>query len=318
MADFSEYSLVVLTGIPGIDPILSKKLAYYLEQGGTIWFFPEIGGEIQSYNGFLSTLGLPIIQSVNIRPQESAPGPGLDQWLKTVIVNPGKQLKFPTVNKSFDFGINGPERLEILNTLGGRMLISQYSVAQGKFILNAFPLSEEAGDLMYHPIFIPLTLRFATIASIASQYYHILGSDTPAEITTHLNTEDGVVKLIDLNSGEGLVPEIKSSLGGNSLIFTDEVKNQGFLVITQNERILQTLALNSDRLESDLSLEPDSLINMHFASQGWSIPDIKKTDTNNSGKSNDIGHSGKPLWHLFLIAALLFLGIESFVMHRKK
>ncbi|HBB92705.1 MAG: hypothetical protein A2X22_04340 [Bacteroidetes bacterium GWF2_49_14] len=316
--DFSEYNMVVLTGIRSIDPVLSERLKIYLDQGGTVWFFPELNGEIQNYNEFLSSLRMPVIQSVNLHNQESATGPALNSWLETVIVNPGKQLRLPAVSKFFDFGGDQPERIDILTTVGGRLLVSQFPIGNGRFILNAFPLAEEAGDLMYHPIFIPLTMRLASVSSIDSHYYHILGSGEAAEINISLDPAEGVIKLEMVSSGNGLVPEIKSGPGGNSLIFTTGIQDPGFYVLTQNEQILHTLALNVSREESDLAFEPDSLINMHFATQGWQVSDIKKTDVNNTPGRVESGHSGKSLWHLFLIAALIFLVIESFVMQRKK
>jgi hypothetical protein len=316
--DFSEYSMVVLTGIRSIDPVLSKRLKIYLDHGGTVWFFPELNGEILNYNEFLSSLRMPVIQSVNLFSQESATGSELKNWLETVIVNPGKQLRLPMVSKSFDFGGELPERTDILTTVGGKLLVCQFPIGKGRFILNAFPLAEEAGDLMYHPIFIPLTMRLASASSIDPHYYHILDSGEPAEITTSLDPAEGVVKLEMLGSDNRLIPEIKPGTGGNSLIFTTGIQDPGFYVLTQNEQILHTLALNGSRIESDLAYEPDSLINMHFSSHGWQVMDITKTDVNSTPGRVELGYSGKPLWHLFLIAAIILLVIESFVMQRKK
>lgn len=317
-SDFKGYDAVILTGIHSIDNPLAARIKNYLNQGGTVWFFPEPTGQLVNYNEYLSSLQLPTIQNQADYLIESALGRDQEEWLKTVVVNPDKKMRMPVFHQSLRFQKTGAIRSEFLTSLGGEMILWQFPVGKGSFVLSSFALEEEATDLMFHPLFIPMTFQI-TSTGITNEYLYIsLNNNKPIAVYEALKPDAGPVLLRNRTTGVETVPVVKPGTGGESMIYPTITPIPGFYELSQESQVFRLLAYNNDRRESDLTYVKDSLIISRFKNAGWSA-EIKSIDGPKQDRTKQaIDQPNRNLWHLFLIVAIALLLAESFVMNRKK
>ncbi len=317
-ADFKGYHAVILAGIHSIEDQLAARIKDYLNQGGTVWFFPELTGQVVSYNAFLSSLQLPTIHSQISYTIESTLGPDQNEWLKTVVVNPDKKIRMPAFHQSFRFQNTGGIKSEFLTSMGGDLVLCQFPIGQGSFVLTSFPLEEEATDLMFHPLFIPITFQVVSTGISDEYLYFSLHNNKPVTVYDPLKTGSGAVLLRHQTTGVESFPLIQPGVGGESMIYPTITPEPGYYELSQGSQVLSLLAYNVDRKESDLNYAADSVIINHFENAGWAA-EIKVMEFSQPGHSKQsMDQPGSNLWHMFLIAALALLLTESFVMIRKK
>jgi hypothetical protein len=317
-ADFKGYHAVILAGIHSIEDQLAARIKDYLNQGGTVWFFPELTGQLVTYNAFLSSLQLPTIQSQITYSIESALGPDQEEWLQTVVVNPDKKIRMPVFHQSFRFQNTGMIKSEFLTSLGGDLILCQFPIGKGSFVLTSFPLEEEATDLMFHPLFIPITFQIASTGISDEYLYFSLNNNKPITVYDALKPESGPILLRHQATGAESFPLVRPGVGGESMIYPTIAPEAGYYELSRGSLVLRLQAYNVDRKESDLNYASDSLIINHFKNAGWAA-EIKDMERLLPGRSKQpMDQSGSNLWHLFLITALALLLTESFVMIRKK
>lgn len=317
-SDYKGYHAVILTGIRSIDDQLASRITNYLNQGGTVWFFPEPAGQLVNYNGFLASLNLPTIQNLAGYTIESVLGRDQEEWLRTVVLNPDKRIRMPVFHQSLLFQKTGIVRSEFLTSPGGDMILWQFPVGKGSFVLSSFALKEEGTDLMFHPLFIPLTFRI-TSTGITNEYlFTFVNNNKPISVYGALQNDAGPVRLRNKTTGTETFPVVKPGTGGKSMIYPEFAPIAGFYELNQGSQVLRLLAYNSDRRESDLTYTSDSLIVSRLKNSHWAaeIRFPERQRQNRSLQSSDL--PGSNLWHLFLISAMALLLAESFVMIRKK
>ncbi|MFA6125909.1 MAG: BatA domain-containing protein [Bacteroidales bacterium] len=317
-SDLKDYNLVILTGIRVIDSRLSSRVQDYLASGGTVWFFPELDGDLVNYNAFLHSLKVPEYQNIIPYKIESAIARDQTQWLQEVVVNVDRRLRLPFFNKTLKVVPISPDRLDLLNSVSGDLLLSQFRTGAGTFILSAFPLNEKITDLMYHPLFIPICYRIATLSKNSSALYQIIGQKRPV-VVNHPGLSDHLpVRISNSKIPFESFPVQQVGIGSETVLYPGHLPAAGQFDAIEGSDTVARIAFNYDRTESDLSYLTDSTLKKRFMNAGWNISMNNNTYSGKTGLelANEI--AVKKIWYYFLVMALVALLAESLVMNRKK
>ena len=105
-----------------------------------------------------------------------------------------------------------------------------------------------------------------------------------------------------------MIPELAGSADSRILRTHGNLQNAGNYVVATDDKVVEGIAFNYDRRESEMSfLSEDEIADAVKANSSLSL--IKST-----GKPLDqlirSQREGKPLWHIFLILSLLMLATE--------
>jgi len=317
-SDFKDYNLVILSGIRNIDSRLSSRVRDFMHTGGTIWFLPELSAQLVNYNEFLKSINVPVIQNIIPYRVDSKIGSGQNPWLQEVVVNVDKRLRLPFFNQSLRVSPLSPDRIDLLNSVSGDLLLSQFRVGNGSFVLSGFPLDENVTDFMFHPLFIPICYRIATMSKYNSALYQVNGLNQPFTVNRVNNSVDNVVRLKNNKINFETIPVQHAGIGSETILFPGNLPVSGLYSAISGTDTVACVAFNYSRTESDLRYLPDSLINKRLRNAGWNIPVNNNSLTAENSKDlvNEIAI--RKIWYYFLIIALLALLAESFVMNRKK
>lgn len=317
-SDFRDYNLVILNGINDIPPGVSDRIRDYLNSGGTVWFFPELSGTIEGYNAFLKSIHVPDLQNIVQYRVESRIAPGQSAWLQEVVVNVDKRLRLPYFNQSFRISATSPDRTDILNSVSGDLLLSRFRVGNGSFVLSGFPLDDKVTDFMFHPLFIPICYRIATMSKNSMALYRINGSGLPVPVVRTDPGSGNPVRLKNPATNFETTPVQHAGAGSETVLFPGELPDVGFYSALSGNDTVSWISFNSPRKESDLSYRTDSTVNSWLRTAGWNIPVYNNSlsGKDQQGPVNEI--ATKKIWYYFLIMALVALLAESLVMNAKK
>ncbi|MFO7617016.1 MAG: BatA domain-containing protein [Bacteroidales bacterium] len=317
-SDFKDYRLLILTGVSAPDPDLIQKTKGFLSNGGTVWFFPDLNVSPEQYNSFLESFGLPGIQGIATYPAESVIGRAHRNWLSTVTISPDSRLRMPLIQKMARFLPTGVSREDILVTVAGDPVISQYKISGGTFVLNSVSADPAVSDLMIHPLLVPLTYLIAGMGLESIRLYHHLGSDDPVRIQLEEAGQGQTARLIHLETGQEMVPAQQHGLGSNITLFPGNVIQPGFYSVKLEGLADGLVAFNTIRSESVLNFFADSTVARHFESAGWTVAGISDISGPESATNWLSAGQAKKIWPLLLLIALGLLLVETLVMNRKK
>lgn len=317
-SDFDDYNLVIFSGMRTINPRISKTAHEFMLKGGTIWFLPEIAGQLTDYNSFLTFIGAPVISELVPYKVDSKIAPGQNQWLQEVVVNVDKRLRLPYFNQSLKILLpSDAKRVDLLNSVSGDLLLTQFRIGKGSFVFSGFPLDEKVTDFMYHPLFIPLCYRMATMSRNDIALYQVIGSDRPFTINQAGKSGNNAIRLKNMLNGYETIPVQQDGTGSEKIIFAGHLPLAGPYCAIAGTDTIARVAFNYARAESNLRYLPDSLITARLKHAGWNIPMNKDSLTGKNPKELADEIAVRKVWFYFLIAALLMLLTETFVMNRK-
>jgi hypothetical protein len=316
-SDFRDYNLVIIAGVKNIDSRLGSKIRDYMDNGGTVWFLPELSGQLAGYNDFLRSTGVPQFQNLLNYRIESKIAQEQNLWLQGVVVNVDKRLRLPYFNQSLRIISLTPDLTQVLNSVSGDILLGQFRIGLGSMVLSGFPLDEKVTDFMFHPLFIPLCYRIATMSKHNSALYQVNGTNQPLAVSIYKNPGN-VIRLKNNNSNFETSPVQHPGNGSETILFPGRLPSSGFYSAVSGADTLSKIAFNTSRAESSLIFLPDSVLQRRFKEAGWNISmnNNSLSGKNSKGLVSEI--ASKKIWYYFLIMALMALIAESFVMNVKK
>ncbi|HRQ85739.1 MAG TPA: hypothetical protein PLV70_11550, partial [Flavobacteriales bacterium] len=199
----------------------------------------------------------------------------------------------------------------------GSAFLSAVPIGKGRAYLCAAPLGAAGGNFSGHALFVTSLLRMAELARPAGALYHIIGGeavvtlegvDLPGEAPPQLKGAGGMA----------LIPEVRRTLGGISIVLHDEDIAPGTYALTAGSDTAALLALNLPRKEGDLGAYSPEQLKEELAKHGiTSITLLDKTGNELAADLKSLDQ-GTKLWKWFIAAALLFLMLEVLLIRTSR
>jgi len=291
--EFSDYHLIVLTGLKDPASGLSQQLRAYVQAGGSLVIFPDLEAGANVYNPFLTGLSLPSVQELVSGPPLTTSLDLKNPFFKDAFEDIPKNIDLPQVSRYFNYTVQqSVPRENLLSLPLNRFLFAKYQVGAGKIYLSASDLDEKNGTMAMHPVFVPLMFKIAFSSKQEQPLFYTVGKSTLLESDriTLLNNQH-----LKLTSEQfEVIPEIRQTPGKTLLYVADQVRKSGFYQLKNGNELFSVIAFNNDRSESDL----------RYASGKA----LKTTDIHTLNLQ--LKNSGSELWKLCLILAIIFIAIE--------
>ena len=309
---WDKYDLIILDEIPEVSSGLSSTLISYLETGKNVLFFPQANAQLTDYNAFFSKLQIPRV--LNFSQVERQVGEiDLESFAFRDVYEQSKvMMKLPVTKGNFSFensSVFGEQKL--LTYRDGTSYLSAFNVGGGTFYRSSAPLSNEFNSLVNQSdIFIPLLYKLGIAGGGNQPISFIAGKDELISIPLNNISTDNVYKIKGLK-GE-FIPGQRFLGQSLSLSLNGQLKEAGqYQVVDESDNVIHEFAFNYNRLESDLSY-------FSFNQLKEKLGDFFKVFT--PGEASILSanvseqNQGVILWRYFLIAALIFLLLETFIL----
>lgn len=308
---FSEFDLIIVNQLSFISGGLKQELDKFSNSGGTIVIIPSDDAEISSYNSFFSLKGADLFTDKKSGDTKISKL-NLDHFTyKQVFEGATRNMSLPKVNSYFGSTNRSRKNRDVLATLqGGAPAISYYETNGSSLYVFYLSLSKSSSELLENAMMVYTFNSIANHSKAASKPYIELGEENVFKLKT---SESGSAEtVVKMKSDEGLefIPEFRRADGAFEIFPESQVRSDGiFSVSTENETI-GTLGINYNRKESEISYYSPSQLSSDLKEQGITSSSVITSAMDTLAASIEETNEGKTLWKMFIILALVFLGLE--------
>jgi hypothetical protein len=301
---FKDYDLILLNDLRGITSGLANELVDYIEKGGKVLVLPAPDADIKSYNAFFATIGAGQFQKWDKAPRAVGQINTSDFVFSEVYEKIGPNLRLPETKGNFI--INSGGALSLLTYRDGGNYLSKYIKGDGQLYVCASTLNLDYNNLVANAeVFVPMIYKMASSKNKGARLSYFMGSDQIIEVDNLKTNNETVYKL------KGQTEFIPSQISLGKKVILDvknQVQSDGFYELKLSDKVLDKLAFNFNRRESNLDLYKKADLASMIKNDAVNILEFDAQE----GIKDFVGEKdhGIILWKWFLIAALIFLLLE--------
>ncbi len=249
-SDFKNLDLIVLQGISQINTGLQSELKKFVQNGGTLFVFPNAASGISEsgLDALCANFGIQVAELVDNTPLKVSQLELEHPIYKNVFEKVPKNPDYPTLSKTLNIqSVGGTAIARLAN---GKPFIQNNSFGKGNFILCASATDKTWGNFQNHALFPPTLIKSAMLGAYRSSLYQLCATTSAIGTGLPYETETGITLK---NEKIVLVPEVINSDGEMLLNTNGEIETQGHYDILRKDRdsAIGSIAFNINRNESD-------------------------------------------------------------------
>ena len=291
--------LIILNELEKIPNPLSQSLAAFTEKNGNLVIIPAVDADLDSYNKLFNAFGTGKIsgkfneeKSVN---RINYDHPFFDQVFEKEVYN----FEYPLLRGGYTANFKNSSTL--LEFEDQTDFVTEIKYFNNKIYWISSHLSAQGNNFVNSPLIVPLFYNFSVQNKNDKSIYLTIGQRN--EITAASDKSDEEALKIVGNGIEFIPMQIRTS-ERIKVTTEDYPLNSGLYDLKSGDTLLEILAFNYDRIESDLTyvnLKPltDQFENIYY---------FNSLDT--AMKEGIDRNNNRELWQLFVIFALVFLILE--------
>ena len=313
---FSDYSVVILSGMPRLDDAQSRRLQSYVRRGGALFLVYGGGTDVANFNNVWTEL-TGITYDRPIRQTFARAGfYTFDQidFNHPIFLPFNLQEERPPEVKFFtlpELRVGGDAKT-LMTFTGGTPALIETTIGQGRIVVFTGPMSPDHSDLTSHGFFVPFISRVIEYLSsdLTSLEIRLFAGQT---ITRSVPSSQAVGFGIDLLRPDSTVVGLSAEEdNGTTVVRISDADRSGIYRLAVRGREIDRLAVNIDPAECDLTpVDPDQLATSLGAAQ---LRNLGYTDALTESVARF--RVGRELWPLFLWAAAVLLAVEMFLGRR--
>lgn len=295
--------LIILNELKELPIALITSLKEYYINGGNLVLIPSEKTVISSYNKFLQTLNIGVLNS-KISKEHKITSINYNHPIVTDVFE--KQIdNFQYPKTALHFKNSFKNASAILKFDNNQPFIASVTADKSNFYWIATPLNTKISDFVQSPLVVPVFYNFAKHNSNFSELYYTIKPETSIDIKASLK-KDAILKVS--NETTEFIPLQKIAQNKVTITLNNTILKSGLYTISSKENTLKTVAFNYNRAESDLTyLDLNTLKNNSENIKISSSIDTIFDEINNQQKINW-------LFKWFLAFSVLFLLIEILIL----
>ena len=189
----------------------------------------------------------------------------------------------------------------------GQPFLSVNKADKGKIYLFASPVDEKFTNFPRHTIFIPTLYRIALLSHPFVPLYFNIDADNAIAVTADSLKGREIYKIRKTGSNYEIIPEMRLT-GQEAMMYPHgQIKEAGLYDVTADHSILEGLAFNYDRVESDLRCMTPAELDDALKHAGIKYFSVFRGLKTPLAKQIHELNQGTPLWKWFILLSLLFI-----------
>lgn len=307
--DFSELkksNLVLLENVTQLSSGLVSELTEFVNQGGNLLLLPSSNLKTELVNPFLNQFGIKGYQKLRKDTLKVNEINTNSSVFENVFEEKPKNINYPTSFTSWKIGTSQNVISETLFAFSdGSPFLQKIEANGGAIFLCATNVEAENGNFGRHALFVPTLYNIALQSAKINASSYLL--DDVKVILQGISPSESPLKM-----KKGSYEWIPKQITRNNqveILLRNQIKEPGFYSIIQGEEIIETLAFNYNRNESDLAVLTPAAFKAQAEQNGIQIQLIEDNLDVLSKSLNDLNNQSG-LWKVFIILALLFIGLE--------
>jgi hypothetical protein len=308
LSSLKNYQSIFLLNNNKISSGLSLELKNFISTGGSLVIFPNLAKNTEEYNSLLNTLGCNTIESFDTASISIATVNYSHAIYEGVFSKPDKDVDLPRINGfaniKKEYNNSGISLLKFRN---GNDALQVYRLENGTVYLFAFTADDSNLDFIRHILFVPTIYNIVAKSDGVQKYAYQIGRNESVMIKQSAYSSD--LSLLNYQTkNEVLISVRRVNKGFDQVIFSEPLTTSGHYLINNEQINLMGLSYNYSRKESSAEFFSNDEINNQIK-ENQHIQLIESSSQEFSEIMQDI-NTGRQLWKLFIILALMFVFIE--------
>jgi len=317
-SSFGQYPLIILNGLTGIYSGFVQEISRYVMNGGNLLIFPPEKADLAKYNELMNVLGAPVFTGMdtarlNVSDLNTESLIFRDVFEKDASgkITLPENADLPRVLRHYIVSRASRSATEDLMKLqNGQPFLTVTKAGKGQVFLSVVPLTDKASNFQKNSVFVPALYKIAILSVPAVPLFYALGADNGIVIGNDSLKNKEVYKIKKLDSGFECIPETRSNGSQTRLFPHDQIREAGLYTIMEGSRLVQGVAFNYNRLESDLHCYSGDEVDALLKRSGVKYFAVLKGKKISLAKQIRDISQGTPLWKYFVFGVLAFLLAE--------
>lgn len=315
------YSLIILNEVESVSTGLSEQIHKQCSNGASVVLLPSLGNSA-SYDSFTQQFNIPTpgtadtstIRVSEVRVQSDFFNSVFDKKQLQDGSLP-KQTDLPVINWHIQINTETGFAYESLMSLAnGEPYLLRKAIGNGWVYLFSSPITPEAGNFAKHALFVPTFFRIAFLSTNPQPVSYIISKNQQIRIIRPQQSPEEVYHIENEAGDYSFIPGTDNRGGDIRLNLYDQIQAAGFYSIMYEDEIIRTLAMNYNRLESNLISFTSDEAREQIDTQNIAQTRIIEATSDNLGKTLESLHHGRQLWVYFVYLCLLLLLAEVILL----
>ncbi|MDR0969285.1 MAG: BatA and WFA domain-containing protein [Lentimicrobiaceae bacterium] len=203
--------------------------------------------------------------------------------------------------------------VELIRLLNGNPFLMQSEIGSGSVFHFAVPLDTRWSGLTENALFVPVVYKMAFVGNHVGKMAYTIGRDKNVLLERKLNGSE-MVKITDKNNNLELIPQLQQNENRSWIQFIDAVPSAGFYSVFIDNKPIQTMAWNDDRLESKMQFASVENVAKILSEKGYHVHTVLTNQNLNTADDMEQILNKSYLWKLFVALALLGLTTEILIL----
>lgn len=317
-SSFGRYPLIILNGVKEISSGLKQEISRYVMNGGNIIIFPPDKADLLNYNNLLTVFGAPILTGmdtarVNVSDLNTESLIFRDVFERDASgkITLPENADLPRVIRHYILSRASKSATEDLMKLqNGQPFLTVTKTGKGQVYLSAVPLDDKASNFPKNSVFVPVLYKIAILSVPLVPLFYSLSADNGIVIENDSLKNKEIYKIKKQDSDFESIPETRSNGSLTRLYPHDQIREAGLYTIMEGSRVVQGVAFNYDRRESDLRCFTGDEVNAMLKRADVKYFTVLKGKQVSLAKQIRDINQGTPLWKYFILGTLAFLLAE--------
>ena len=311
--NFQNYDIIILGDFPLLKPPIVQRLKNYLNSGGSILLIPGMETIPSEFNRLTSSLGISatieeFIQTTSKNEFYFLKEPNLNHPLFTGLFrSDNPELSKPKFYKYFKYSVSQDDHI-ILAYQNDDPFLIETEKSQGSVFLMSSYIDDGWTDIQYRGIFTPLLSRiFHFSASNASQIQLPTLVEQEKIVTVNYVSDSGEFYLKSPDGEKNRIVPVQENQ--NLHFHMNNLKIPGLYQISAGEKSISIIPVNASA---------NAIHKPYIDLEKFDNLEMVRIFTEKDNFEEEIiqARFGSELWKLFIILALLLIGVELFVIKK--
>ncbi len=311
----AKADLVILNQLSEISSGLAFTLTE-ISNNANLFILPNPSNN-QALNNFLQSVGAQEIGTIDTATLQTQSINTDDPFFNEVFAGSTKNAYWPTVKKHFRF--TKPSRLPRFNLMtlaNGDPLFIRIAKGQTNIFELAVPLNNVFSDISSHPVVVPLFIKALIKKDNIANHSGQVGSDSRFNIHV-LNPMADKVLSMQLHEFE-YIPQQQQNGEFIQIIAGKDLQRSGTYNLLFDNKKIGNVSYNIARSESNLERYSVNELTERLEQLKKENVHILEADISSISSVYSEWQMGIQLWKYFLLAALVFVLIEIFLLRLLK
>ena len=299
-------NLVILENIDLLSNGLISELTSFINDGGSLLFFPSLNMQTASINPLFNQFGIKgygkkVLDTLQVNELNTN-----SSLFNNVFEETPKNINFPKSYQTWAIQQDQNSISEQLFTFAnGTSFLKKYEVNSGELYLCASNLNSTSGNFGKHALFVPTIYNMALQSARRSSISYLM--DETKIVLNAITASESPLKLKKGNYE--WIPKQNWKDNSVEIYLKNKIIEPGFYSVLRDNKVLEQLAFNYNRKESDLKQFTAEEFKLQGEKQGLEIEILDGNTETLTANINALGKA-QSLWKYFIALCLLFIGLE--------